>query len=262
VLFCDDFDGAAPRTGARGNYFEVNPGPDGGFAPVEGAGLHDSRAMRAHWKAGQTEAGALHLLIGRTPDDGYRVSKIRPDTDFREIYWRQYVRTGAGWTGGDPGKLSRAFSFASPDHWGQAMIAHVWGGPALTLDPASGIGRVDGSDTLRTTQYNDGANLRWLGARRGASPIFGAASAGRWFCLEAHVRLDRPGRADGVMELWIDGRREAGAEGLEWVGTWADYGINAVYFENFTNPPGSPVERERYLDNLVVSTAPIGCGAL
>ena len=48
--------------------------------------------------------------------------------------------------------------------------------------------------------------------------------------------------------------------GLNWVGSYAAYGINAVFIENYWNA-GSPVVQERYLDNFVVSRARIGCAA-
>jgi hypothetical protein len=45
---------------------------------------------------------------------------------------------------------------------------------------------------------------------------------------------------------------------LDFVGTYTDYAINAVFFENYWND-GSIKEQERYFDNIVVSTKPIGC---
>jgi hypothetical protein len=258
VLFCDDFDGAPPLAGPGKPYFEYNTGANGQFVPVGGVGRNGSKAMRAHWNAGQIQAGSLHILFGRVPNDGYRVTDIRPNDDFREIYWRQFVKMHADWTGGHPAKLSRAFSFGAVGHWGQAMIGHLWDGPALALDPASGIKEVAGVDTLVTTSYNDGANFTWLGSRRGTSTIFTEQNAGKWFCIEAHIALNTPGQADGVFEYWIDDGIEARRESLNWVRSWQDYAINAVYFENYTNG-GSPVERERYFDNLVISTERIGC---
>lgn len=70
--------------------------------------------MRAHFAAGQVNAGSLHLAFGRTPS-----SYIRPvdagTTNYREIYWRVYLRDQAGWQGGGGDKLSRAQSLASPN---------------------------------------------------------------------------------------------------------------------------------------------------
>ena len=58
----------------------------------------------------------------------------------------------------------------------------------------------------------------------------------------------------------MNGRLDAQRTGLNWVGGYQDYGINAVLVENYWNN-GSPVVQERYLDNLVVSTQRIGCPA-
>jgi hypothetical protein len=136
------------------------------------------------------------------------------------------------------------------------MIAHLWGsGDYLLSDPASGT---DPGGTLLTTTFNDFNNLRWLGFQRGVTPIFSAAESGKWHCVEARVKLNAPGSADGLFEFWIDGRLEASRTGLNWVGSWQSYGINAVFFENYWNT-GAPGERRRYFDNLVISAARIGC---
>jgi hypothetical protein len=73
------------------------------------------------------------------------------------------------------------------------------------------------------------------------------------------VKLNTPGRDDGVFSMWIDGELEAERADLNWLGSYADYGINAVFIENYWNV-GAPATRERYLDNFVVSTGFIGCG--
>jgi hypothetical protein len=110
---------------------------------------------------------------------------------------------------------------------------------------------------LRTTGYNDFNNFRWLGAARSSTPVFGSAKSA-WHCIEAHVKLNDAGQSNGVFELWIDGVLEAQKAGLNWLGSFSEYGINALFIENFWNS-GSPAAQERYFDNLVVSTTRIGC---
>lgn len=252
-VWCDDFE-----EDRLGSYFEVIEA-GGSFVRAPGVGLDGSPGMRARWDAGQVNAGALHLAVGRSPDGpaGYRRSVGPAGVDFRELYWRLYLRNQVGWTGGGADKLSRATVFHSPEHWGQAMAAHVWsGGPGseyLVLDPSSGT---DEAGVVRSVGYND--PYRWLGAARSDTPIFAPAHLGVWHCVEAHVRLNDPGRSNGVFRLWIDGRLEAERRDLNWVGSYDDYGLNAVFVENYWNA-GSPVAQERYLDNFVVSTEPIGC---
>jgi hypothetical protein len=215
--------------------------------------------MHARFAAGEAAAGSLHLAFGRTPSPYFR--PVDEGTrDYREIYWRVWVRTDSEWTGGGGYKLSRATVFADR-RWAQAMIAHVWSGEGarreyLVLDPASGTG---GGGVVRTRKYNDFERLRFIGSQRGRTAVFGAEQVGRWHCIEAGVVLNTPGRADGRFVLWVDGVEDARREGLNWLGTYAAFGVNAVLLENYWNG-GAPRAQSRYFDNFVVSTARIGCG--
>jgi hypothetical protein len=252
-VFCDDFE--ADRLD---RYFEYDDAR-GAFVRAEGVGTAGSWGMRARFEAGTAGAGALHLALGRTPQRVFRPADAGTQV-YRELYWRFFVRNQPGWQGGGGYKLTRAFVFASESTWAQAMIAHVWAGQpphqqVLVMDPASGVA-ADG--TLRSTRYNDFARLRWLGARRGRTPLFAADHVGAWYCVEVHVRLDDPGRGNGIFEFWVDGRLEALRNDLAWVGPFNRYGINAVYLENYWNN-GAPVRQERYFDRFVVATARIGC---
>jgi Big-like domain-containing protein len=252
-IWCDDFE-----QDRLAGYFEYNS-DNGSFVRAASVGRGGSYGMRVHFAAGQQSAGALHLAFGKTPDPYIRPVDAGTAT-YRELYWRMYVMNQPGWTGGGGDKLSRALIFASST-WAEAALAHVWSGSGsdanyLVLDPASGT---DLQGNLVTTQYNDFANLRWLGATRSGTPLFDAAHVGAWHCIEAHARLNDPNQSNGVFELWMDGALNARETSLNWVGTYGQYGFNAVFFENYWNA-GSPQAQDRYFDDIVVSTAPIGCG--
>ena len=88
-------------------------------------------------------------------------------------------------------------------------------------------------------------------------PISSTAESGWWCCVEARVKLNAPGRRDGLMQLWIDGRLQSERTGLDWRGTYASHGLNAVFLETGRND-GSPVTQTRWLDNFVISTRSIG----
>jgi hypothetical protein len=256
-IFCDDFE-----TDRLRQYFEYTH-PDSSFERADSVGVLGSAGMRVHFRKGQVDAGSLKVAFGRTPSSYMRAADSG-GTAYREIYWRMYVRNDSAWTGGGGDKLSRALSLAS-ESWAEAMGAPVWSSGAalpganyLAIDPFSGT---DTNGTLRTTTYNDFPHLRWLGAVRGATPIFDQSHVGRWYCVEAHVRLNDAGQHNGTFELWIDDWLEARRGDLNWVGQFAGYGLNAVFFENYWNA-GSPVAQNRYIDNLVISTRRIGCGRL
>lgn len=255
VIFCDDFEGGV-EVGDAGPYLV------GGriFRSEAGMGVGGSVGMVARWtRAGQVGAGGFILPFGRVPEDGHRRSRIRQNEDFRDVYWRFRHRTLDPWPMSNPGKLSRAYVFGDPDHWGQAAILHLWDGPKLVLDPVSGVREVDGEDRMVTTGYNDFPNFEWLGIQRGFTPIYSPEQVGRWFCIETRFKLNDPGRANGVIELWIDDELQARRNGLDFVGRWSDYGINTIALENYVNE-GAPGPAVRVMDDLVVSTERIGCG--
>src|SRR2546422_743640 len=90
------------------------------------------------------------------------------------------------------------------------------------------------------------------------APLFDASHVGQWYCVEAHAQLNDAGSSNGVFEFWINGNLDARETGLNWVGSYSAYAINALFFENYWNT-GSPAAQERYFDNIVISTQRIGC---
>jgi hypothetical protein len=206
-------------------------------------------------------AGRLHLAIGKTPQSYMRPVDAGTEK-YREVFWRVYLRLQPGWVGSGGDKLSRATVFASPTTWAQAMVAHVWSGksdsPAgdyLLVDPVRGT---DPTGIVVTRTYNDFQRFTWLGASRGRRAVFAGDYIGQWLCIEARVRLNDPNKSNGLMNLWVNDTLEAQRLGMNFVGNFAEYGINAVFLENYWNT-GSLAAQERYFDNFVVSTQRIGC---
>jgi hypothetical protein len=251
-IFCDDFE-----TSRISKYFEYDSA-GGKFVRRAAVGHGNSYGMKVRYDSATVNAGSLKIAFGARPSSYFRPVDAGT-AKYREIFWRVYLRTQAGWTGGGGYKLSRATIFANSS-WAQAMIAHNWSGSSskdlLAIDPASGT---DTAGVLKTTKYNDMANLRWLGAARSVTPIFDAAHVGQWYCIEVHARVNDAGVANGVQEMWINDVLEARRANMNWIGRYSAYGINAVFLENYWNAPGSPKRQERYLDRFVVSTQRIGC---
>lgn len=208
-IFCDDFESEGPMR-APERYFEYGDA-GGDFVPLDGAGRDGSRGMRTIFREGAVGAGGMKLAFGRNPN-GYMRSSQRETEDFREVYYRMDLRMEPGWQG-NPAKLSRATIFTDKDDWSQAMIAHLWsdGDDHLLVDPVRCVGE---NDRPKCEGYNDFDNMDWLGYRPGTTPIFSTSMSGRWFSVEAHVRLNDPGQANGVQEFWIDGQLEARRDGL------------------------------------------------
>lgn len=255
-IFCDDFeDGTAlVRTGRYSEHANNN----GDFVLADNVGLNGSKGMKATWHTGEIEPGHLILGFGRNPDP-YMDKGIRNTTDFREIYYRAYLKMQAGWQGAQANlKFSRATVIAKPD-WSQAMAAHFWGDQQyrLLIDPVRCVGGSD-NKTIICKGWNDIGNMVWLGSQSGTKSIFDSQHSDTWYCIESHVKLNDPGQANGIQEFWIDGALETSKTGVDFVKAYSAYGINSVWFETYWGG-NAPKTQERYLDNIVVSTQRIGC---
>ncbi len=248
-IWCDDFedDGAL-----ESNYFNVDRA-DGHFGVTHETALSGQGALKATYVPGSENGGGVKLSFGRTP----LPAQLLKGQDLSEIYWRVYVKVAPGWVG-NAMKTSRASVFASSG-WTQAAAGMVWEdnattGLSLGIDPVSGVS----GSTVITTKYNDQLAFNWLGHRSAQTQIYASENADKWFCVEAQMKLNTPGQSDGVFSLWIDDKLEAQDTGLNWRGSYHDYGINALFLENWIN--GGPTKiQARYMDNLVVSKSKIGC---
>jgi hypothetical protein len=233
------------------DYFDVNRA-QGRFGVVDEVSFGGTHALRNQYAAGVEDAGGLKFSFGATPVYPKRFT----DQNFQEIYWRFYMRTGAGWVG-QPMKVTRATIFTS-SNWSQAAIGHLWQDNALgmELDPATGVS----GSTVVTTGWNDFDHLKWLGESPGKTQVYAEANREKWFCVEVHMRLNTPGASDGVFEFWIDDQLQARQAALNWRGGYTQYGLNALTLEGWINN-GAPQPQARYFDNLVVSKSKIGCSA-
>ena len=216
--------------------------------------------MEARFPSQGKRVGFLWAAVGRTP--------LRPNSPdslrLNEIFWRVYVWYDSSWSGGAGGRLVTT-SLITRASGSEAMAAMVRAAgrdtssmQRLAIDPATGTDR---AGTVRTRQYDDFTNLVYLGVARGTAPVTTPGRLARWQCFEGHVRLNSPGKADGVFELWVDTLLQARRQDLRWVGPRFDtrqYGIDNVALENYWIE-GAPQQQSRRFDNFVISRNRIGC---
>jgi hypothetical protein len=250
VIWCDSFEpeDLPPSGNFADNYFNVQDGTAGQrFGRSTNEAREGNYSFRHAWQAGEISPGWFYRTFGRNPLG----SQSHSTQDFREIYWRFFVKYPAGTTS-FPEKITRTIIYDR--NWAQAMIGHVWlvdhGSRFLRIDPASGT---DQAGNLVSRMVND-PNMRWLGGVDSPIPI----AVGAWQCHEVHVKLNSAGASNGVFELWLDGMLVASRYDLNWVGAYNAYGINSVLIESYWNG-GAPQATERYFDNYVIATGRIGC---
>jgi hypothetical protein len=249
-IWCDDFE-----VDRLQQYAQV-ANAAGNFGRIAGIGREQSIGIRSTFNPAIQNGGWLEVTFGRTPPVSFFRKPVDAGTaKYRQIYWRIFVRTDTDWTGGNADKFTRASVYANANR-AQAMIAHAWGGGrdvfGFYLDPARGT---DAAGNLRSTRWNDFANLTWLGNFKAATSLLG--TNGAWECVEFMVKLNDAGQSNGEFWYWKNGIAEASRTNLNWLGAYTEYGINSVRIEQYW--PAAPRIQSRYFDNFVVSTERIGC---
>lgn len=89
-----------------------------------------------------------------------------------------------------------------------------------------------------------------------------------WVCYELHYKLNTPGSADGIAEMWMDLGDGAGAvkrvskTDITFQGPSDSYKLNNVLVGGWwsNNGVNSYQNNYRYMDDVVISTERIGCG--
>ncbi|WP_405230060.1 polysaccharide lyase [Lentisalinibacter sediminis] len=251
LIWCDDFEDSdlPPSGNIADNYYDYQP-ENGRLKRVTTRARNGAYSLQQEYlETGDKSAGYFFRTFGRSP-----VSTLsHNDRTFRQIFWRMFVLHPDGFIG-FPSKLSRATVFATADR-AQAMIGHIWidgsNRDSWILDPASGT---DAFGNLQSTKWNDFPNLRWLGQVKSTAPI----KTGQWQCVEAKISLNSPGLSNGDFAMWIDEELVATKNNINWLGSYSDYGINAVMFESYWGE-GSHVAQTRYIDSIVIAESRIGC---
>ncbi|QNK60129.1 cadherin-like beta sandwich domain-containing protein [Paenibacillus sp. PAMC21692] len=253
-IFCDDFE--SDRLDKYYDYFKR-----WGRFQREGKGIEGSTGMVSYYGNYSADTGVIgpygtwmKLAFGKTPDPSYYKPAGDPEKIEKELYWRFYVRNNTiaeGNTAISNGPLARVYGYG-PD-----------GIPIMQINvnyPDSSGVLV--SELLRGQFDQEGLPTGTTEAAviSGTEPIMHPGEAGQWRLIEIHARLNDPGQSNGVYELRIDGQLEASKTDLDWVGSYTDYGINAVELYNTNNQPGVPGGDLEYraFDNMVLSRSPIG----
>ena len=251
VVWADDFEAEAmlgsryQDVGSNGGRFAVRTGAGVGIGSTTGL----QRGISQRYDSGQVSAGWAWRFFGDHP-------QVR-GVQLREVWARFYHRFDTGFAGIPP-KMARMGVFGWDDWTLAAMVHYWWGtrgasrGHALA-DVASNIGL--GDDQPIERGYNKLS--RWLPVAISDFRGDTVPNIGRWICYEMRVKLNDPNVANGEYDLWADGRKIVSVTGRNLVGGYGARGINAFQLDTYWNE-GSPRAQERFYDNLVIATRPIG----
>ncbi len=211
-----------------------------------------TQALRLTLTPGQQFGGWVTLRFGLGPDAPAIDS---PDGRYDEVWVRYQLKMDDDWPGGRAGDVGEVISMNGA-HWGIAADLNIQADGMQRIHPFAWTCIFDGVQAC-DGQNDWGGTLQSAWNAPGSSILFDADAAGRWQCIEAHMRLNDLGQSNGEAHVWVDGLAEVTREDLDWRGTWDEFGINAVRFTNFAPPPPEP--RSFFIDDVVVATERVGC---
>lgn len=244
VMFAAGFDDGAwqPRF-AKGGFGEVKVVADDaalGFRPLAGP------ALRINLKKGSNYGADLRVNLkdfGGEPD---------------EVYLRYYLRLARNWNPTvDGGKLPGLAGTYNRAGWGgrRADGSNGWSARGAFARAFPADHPLHGLTQLLTYAYHAdmptdyGELWPWPGA---------LIERERWYCVEQHVKLNRPGAADGELRVWIDGRPSLQRKALRFRSTEALH-VEAAWLGIYHGGTAtSPHDQHLYIDNVVVARRYIG----
>lgn len=180
--------------------------------------------------------------------------KKRLGSEPEEIYFRYYLRLGDDWDPERGGKLPGIGGTYGRAGWG--------GRPSDGRNGWSARGQFNGRKEGKTPigYYCYHADMR---GRYGSGWIWekdklGYLENNRWYCIEQYAKMNTPGKNDGILRGWVDGRLAFEKKDVR-MRDVAELKIETIWINIYhggTWP--SPSEDHLYIDNVVIAKKYIG----
>lgn len=251
VLFADDFEGFFWKR----RWSEINEKPDS-FETIDNAKDLEFRPLLGKaLKIGILKGShrGLHMVylfdeeLGEEPES---------------IYFRYYLRLAEDWnpnvTGGKFPGIAGTYNRAG---WG-GRRADGKNGWSMRGSFSKIIGKGDsmlaGRTPIGTYAYFADMPSKygevWPWSKHG----LGVLERNKWYCIEQHVRLNDPGRKNGVFRVWIDGYRALDKTDVLYR-TTASLKIDRIWMNVYHGGTAvSPHDQHVFVDNVVVARDYIG----
>lgn len=202
------------------------------------------------------------LPEGKRNSGGGMFHKIDPT---ETVYYRYYRRFEEAWAWPDGYGPHDAMVFGgrfeSPTHTDLNVYCDFWRGGHTVMRFRS-----------RLNEDLEGIHNQWLDETWeifGKPPVGGGAIAwnvarpdpiapGEWHCCEFMVRLSTPGKADGTLRLWVNGKLVTNLEDVELrMEGRGDVKVWLVFLAPYFHP-GSPKDQRHWADQIVIAREYIG----
>lgn len=180
--------------------------------------------------------------------------KERLGSEPEEVYFRYYLRLGDDWDPERGGKLPGIGGTYGRAGWG--------GRPSNGRDGWSARGQFNGRKDGKTPIgfYCYHADMK---GRYGSNWIWekdklGYLENNRWYCIEQYAKMNTPGKNDGILRGWVDGRAAFERKDVR-MRDIAELKIECIWINIYhggTWP--APSDDHLYIDNVVIAKQYIG----
>ncbi len=209
---------------------------------------------------------SLHSVIPRNEHLGldlrYRFAQAAGQAGQQEAYMRYYLLVGPEWASSpDTGKLPGFAGTYNRVGWGGRGWDGLKGWSArgafykgVAKDhPAHGLLALGNYVYHSKSRNIYGEMFPWS-----ASEGLALLAPNRWYCIEQHVRLNTPGKEDGVLQAWVDGQPVFSKTDFRFRDTLA-VGIEDAWFDLYVGGQGTAKEDMNvHIAQVVVATRYIG----
>jgi hypothetical protein len=178
-----------------------------------------------------------------------------------EAYFRYYLRFANDWNPDlDGGKLPGFAGTYGRAGWGMRKSTGTdgWSMRGGFFVRPSGANPYRNHTSIGTYAYHadtsepSGEPWRWPFGR------LGALENNRWYSIEQHFKVNTPGKRDGVLRAWVDGRLVFERKGIR-VRDVPELKVEGVWFNVYHGGIApSPRDMHLYIDNVVIAKRYIG----
>ncbi len=238
------------------------------FTDFESDGWHD------HWSGGRRptvsvviedkdrdfeplQSKALRIRVDKGGHYGASLQydfKKKIGLEPEEIYFRYYLRFGSDWNPRRGGKLPGIGGTYDRGGWG--------GRPSDGRNGWSARGQFNGQREGRTPVgfYCYHADMR---GSYGSSWIWEKDKLGyleneRWYCIEQYVKMNTPGKNDGILRGWVDGKLAFEKTDVR-MRDIPDLKIECVWINIYHGGTWSaPSDDHLFIDNVVIARRYVG----
>jgi ankyrin repeat protein len=228
---------------------------------------------KTHWGkavgAGTVESPSQYVIAGKRSaylenkkgyHDAFGSGQYVPEIPIDDVaYFRLYLRLQDGFSTGTTNQVKLISIRGGVD------LEKTYGGAGTRSDQKFSVDLcIDNSRGLHFYYYYPDQSGGW-GDITYCSPSFfqtARISPGKWYCLELMLRNSVPGKKNGQLSAWLDGKLVGNVEKLRFRYT-EESKIRRFavlnYFGGDSSWQTSPKDQRIYVDNLVISRQPIGC---